>query len=79
VKYSVRTEKLAVGNWATDFQGNAAETREYLRERFKGYGTATPALKAQAAFSAGLFRVYGGEGNRRARLGIRALRMYGVL
>lgn len=69
MRFSVRTEKGSVGNWTTDFQGTAEETRAHLEGR----------RLTESAFRAKLFRVYGGEGSTRARLGIRELRRWMIL
>lgn len=74
MRFSVRTEKGSVGNWTTDFQGTAKETRAYLRNHFGD----TPGWLG-ACFREGRFRVYGGEGSTRSRLGIRELRRWGLL
>jgi hypothetical protein len=71
MRFSVRTEKRAVGDWSTDFQGSAQETADYLRITF------TP--RAEDHFRRGSFRVYGGEGSTRSKMGIRELRRWGVL
>ena len=59
MKYSVRTMKPNTA-WTSDFQGNAAETKAYLRGRWPN---------TLDAFRADAFRVYGGERSTRARLG----------
>jgi len=69
-RYSVRRETgAAIGDWKTVFQGSRDETRDYLRAIY---------TNPEASHRAGVFRLYGGEGATRAKIGVRAAKVEGL-
>jgi len=70
MRYSVRRDAQGFGVWKTVFQGSASEVKAYLRTTFTNPGS---------AFRAGVFRLYGGEGATRAKIGVRNATKHGLL